>query len=686
MEQFVPGRICYLSIDGPAPLAKMLTQKARRMSKSKSKSKGMSTLQATPGCPFMTRLEKYLSYYTVRYLQQRRYQGISPDLKFVIDHSNNPGEGEGKIIENILQQASNIRGRPCAIISMDSDAILQAIALGMPNIHVVRKDGHGPGIIVSIDNFMHELEQIFPGESNRVRLDFSAICMFRGNDYLRGMAVGLERLWMGYLYTKLADREMEIRKTTYLIDADIKTFDLYFLRQLMMNSEKSSSMLQIPERRDIAKLFEPVETKMTFSAGKSEEQEVYGIQSDKESVEDIDSDSDASGSDSDEVLDTLEPGDKDEDEELRILDVKSYSVQKYLVGVLWNLEMYCSGRCPDISYVYDFQYAPPRRAISEFVTALENSEATRRLTPVATSKILESARSNQQYPHPLVCALVLIPSSTGAKYLPASVEQIHKNVDTSQRRYLTFDEMQHIDAKVKTTMDTQKHSKVQSDKIEAKLISELYLTRHPYIWTRIRVPYQDRAAAIMPQSPTVVLKNLALASKPEGNGKPFFDLQPQPDIICSFVKVSPSSQDSRDIVWAVHARQKTLASEGKHPAKVQLHWHRRQQRRGPPGRNNVPRRPTGNLPTTTTSSPHPHPPSSTSPMTQKKENQGTAATATPNSRAPRQPRTRQEGESLQKSCSENGGQTQKQTQSRPRGRNSRRGLGNIPPSAVVTEP
>jgi len=54
----------------------------------------MSTLQVTPGCPFMSRLEQYLNYYAVRYLQQRRSQGISPDLKFVIDHSNNPGEGE----------------------------------------------------------------------------------------------------------------------------------------------------------------------------------------------------------------------------------------------------------------------------------------------------------------------------------------------------------------------------------------------------------------------------------------------------------------------------------------------------------------------------------------------------------------------------------------------------------------
>lgn len=36
LSQFVPDRICYLSVDGPAPLAKLLTQKARRASKVQS--------------------------------------------------------------------------------------------------------------------------------------------------------------------------------------------------------------------------------------------------------------------------------------------------------------------------------------------------------------------------------------------------------------------------------------------------------------------------------------------------------------------------------------------------------------------------------------------------------------------------------------------------------------------------
>lgn len=42
----------------------------------------------------MTRIEHYLSYFAVRYMQQNVRRDGPPILKFVIDHSNNPGEGE----------------------------------------------------------------------------------------------------------------------------------------------------------------------------------------------------------------------------------------------------------------------------------------------------------------------------------------------------------------------------------------------------------------------------------------------------------------------------------------------------------------------------------------------------------------------------------------------------------------
>ncbi|KAG0213877.1 hypothetical protein BGX28_003301 [Mortierella sp. GBA30] len=304
LAQFIPDRICYLSVDGPAPLAKLLTQKTRRAAKSGEKhSNHMSTLQVTPGCPFMSRLEQYLSYYTVRYLQQRRSQGISPDLKFVIDHSNNPGEGESKIIENIVQQASNIRGRPCAIISMDSDAVLQAIALGMPNIYVVRKDSPvDPSVVISIDRYIRSLEELFPGESNQVRLDFCALCLFRGNDYLRGLVTGLDQLWKSYLYTKLVDPSIQQRgNLRFLIDAENKTFDLFFLKQLILNSYKHPDQLRLPPEIDVHQsqhrekphhrrhLQQQLnQTKAIMPTGTKAEQHEYENESDMESVADED--------------------------------------------------------------------------------------------------------------------------------------------------------------------------------------------------------------------------------------------------------------------------------------------------------------------------------------------------------------------------------------------------------------
>lgn len=287
---------------------------------------------------------------------------------------------------------------------MDSDAVLQAIALGMPNIHVVRKDGPSPGTVLSIDKFMHALEQTFPGESNRVRLDFCALCLFRGNDYLRGMSVGLEKLWKAYLYTRLVDPVIQSRKSKFLIETDFKTFDLVFLRQLMLNSEIHPSELEL--RIGQVGIAEPVVGGWVGRAVVVEKEDEYGLESDKESVggqSDGDDNIDAENSDSDSEPGVLESEDKEDEE----LDVKSYSVQKHLVGILWNLEMYCSGKCPDVAFVYEFQYAPPRRAITAYVTALAQTKGAQDLTPASTSKNLAPAKSDRQYLHPLVCALIV---------------------------------------------------------------------------------------------------------------------------------------------------------------------------------------------------------------------------------------------------------------------------------------
>ncbi|KAF9339977.1 hypothetical protein BGZ91_004032 [Linnemannia elongata] len=503
LSQFIPDRICYLSVDGPAPLAKLLTQKARRASKSGSgKPDHMSTLQVTPGCPFMLRLEQYLSYYTVRYLQHRRSQGISPDLKFVIDHSNNPGEGESKIIENVVQQAGNIRGRPCAILSMDSDAIIQAITLGMPNIFVVRKDSpQNPIVVISIDKFMRSLEGMFPGESNRTRLDFCALCLFRGNDYLRGLFVGLEKLWLAYLYTRLADPAIQARgPARYLIDATFKTFDLFFLKQLILNSYKDNNKLKIPDNL-ASQQAQPQQQQSLVVESETEasEQDEYGNASDMESAGGDDSSTDDDEDAGGDINATGSNSDIDEspDEE------KKYSVKDYLEGVLWNLEMYCSGVCPDVSFTYKFQTAPPRRAIVTYIDTVAQKKQYQTLSASSTKKLLGVVTSDKTYLHPLVCAMI--------------------------RTQCTVSD------------------KPQDIKV-AKELYGLYNTRSPFIWTRVRTVKTRTPKTETPQSPSVIIDALqaltissssssesnkpASASQQQQQGR-FVDLEYQQDIICT---------------------------------------------------------------------------------------------------------------------------------------------------------
>ncbi|KAG0064573.1 hypothetical protein BGZ89_009017 [Linnemannia elongata] len=606
LSQFIPDRICYLSVDGPAPLAKLLTQKARRASKSGSgKPDHMSTLQVTPGCPFMLRLEQYLSYYTVRYLQHRRSQGISPDLKFVIDHSNNPGEGESKIIENVVQQAGNIRGRPCAILSMDSDAIIQAITLGMPNIFVVRKDSpQNPIVVISIDKFMRSLEGMFPGESNRTRLDFCALCLFRGNDYLRGLFVGLEKLWLAYLYTRLADPAIQARgPARYLIDATFKTFDLFFLKQLILNSYKDNNKLKIPDNLAPQQAQpQQQQSPVVESETEASEQDEYGNASDMESAGGDDSSTDDDEDAGGDINATGSNSDIDEspDEE------KKYSVKDYLEGVLWNLEMYCSGVCPDVSFTYKFQTAPPRRAIVTYIDTVAQKKQYQTLSASSTKKLLGVVTSDKTYLHPLVCAMILLPIDRAVTYLPESMALVQSAIVPNDSRYLTHEEMMTIEDTVHGIIDVLSKSDKPQDIKVAKELYGLYNTRSPFIWTRVRTVKTRTPKTETPQSPSVIIDALqaltissssssesnkpASASQQQQQGR-FVDLEYQQDIICTSTRTPPSAaqvgQPNRVpgivVPWAADARQLDITAQGAKPSTPWMFFSLRQSRFGRPG-------------------------------------------------------------------------------------------------------
>ncbi|KAF9897584.1 hypothetical protein BX616_005319 [Lobosporangium transversale] len=513
---------------------------------------------------------------------------------------------------------------------MDSDAVLQAIALGLPNIYVVRQDAiFNPAIVVSIDKFMRILEEQFPGQSNRVRLDFCALCLFRGNDYLRGLAVRLEQLWKAYLFTKLIDPtiqglrtgiEAETGEHQFLIDAKFKTFDLLFLKQLILNSYKDPKKLQLspdPAQQDQTTLKSkrwprkqkprpdpestqpnqpsiPIITKKNAGLTSNVhvdivQDQVYGHDSDKESIDKSEGpENDVSDDDSGDIealrattnIDNYDAANEKEEEGVQeeeeekdeceeeeeeeedngnsskrflsddpiALKSPRSSVKKFLEGILWNLEMYCSGTCPDVSFRYEYHCAPPRRAVIAYIDSImdPSKDTYKDLVPSTTVRLLNVTRTAKKYLHPLVCGLILLPVDGGAAYLPQSIAAVHTQIVSVQSPdvHLSQDEMEAIDAKVKHLIEILQSSDKNQDAAIAQELADLYDTRSPYIWTRVRrLLNQHAKPTAMPHSPSFIIQQLQDPSITfdQTQTLQFSHLEFQPDIIRSLVKVPPKT-------------------------------------------------------------------------------------------------------------------------------------------------
>jgi 5'-3' exonuclease len=101
--------LVYLAIDGPAPRTKMEQQRQRRLKSSQEK-KHWDTNQITPGTPFMNELSKYL---------HKRCRELK--IQWIISDSNEPGEGEHKImhyIDTLSEKTINI------VYGLDADLLM----------------------------------------------------------------------------------------------------------------------------------------------------------------------------------------------------------------------------------------------------------------------------------------------------------------------------------------------------------------------------------------------------------------------------------------------------------------------------------------------------------------------------------------------------------------------------------
>ncbi len=219
-----PLKSLHLMVDGPAPIAKLVTQRERRKRKAKPgvDANEVDSALVTPGTPLMDHLMGALKYWACSVLAkdataQHQVGKVGADgaatshskLRIFLSTSNVPGEGEVKIIRDLRFQEAHVPGgADDSVLIVGGDADLVAMALCGPCTRIsIRKDfGGNKMTCIVLGSVKERLEAMFPGHSAEAARDFALIAFTRGNDYLPKLrGTNATRTWASYVNLKKAN-------------------------------------------------------------------------------------------------------------------------------------------------------------------------------------------------------------------------------------------------------------------------------------------------------------------------------------------------------------------------------------------------------------------------------------------------------------------------------------------------
>lgn len=268
-----PKELLYISIDGPAPRAKMSQQRQRRYKSISQKKKENSLRESngekyiktwdtnaiTPGTIFMKKLSDSIEQFIEGNNKYKK-------LCVILSDSNVYGEGEHKILKNIKEYKKK-NDEDCDIIyGLDADLIMLSLASQKNNIYLLREptninsdiDIEEPFLYLDIDclkyHFLDEIEErikdIELSEGGKIEFkinldnfirDYIFICYLLGNDFLPHIPSltikdgGINLLISIYL-------DILTEKKIYLTDND-KISSVFFKKLLERLSELEETFL-----------------------------------------------------------------------------------------------------------------------------------------------------------------------------------------------------------------------------------------------------------------------------------------------------------------------------------------------------------------------------------------------------------------------------------------------------------
>lgn len=259
IELVKPSEYILLSVDGVAPLAKINQQRSRRY-----KSYIMNTMinrikekyeipidiwdtnQISPGTPFMNKLMNDLT----KYIKKK-----SPELEREIELScsNEPGEGEHKILKQIKELDNN---KTKIIYGLDADLIMLSLSSGKNNIFLLRESIHfgkvekDKFLTLDIDLLKTKLYDEISTfiinnqlSSDTIIRDYLFICFLLGNDFLpHSPSLHIGEGSIDYLLECYGNTMSEFKNNQSLID-DNNNINITIFKKLLENISYEEDMM-----------------------------------------------------------------------------------------------------------------------------------------------------------------------------------------------------------------------------------------------------------------------------------------------------------------------------------------------------------------------------------------------------------------------------------------------------------
>jgi len=241
--------LVYIAIDGAAPRSKMEQQRQRRLKSLKEK-KIWDTNQITPGTTFMNNLSIFL---------QKKCKNLN--VKIIISDSNEPGEGEHKIMKKIDELSLNDIN---IVYGLDADLIMLSMIRKNNNIYLLRERSEY-NIEKCDDNYIYcnisllkkyliqSLNQTKLNISNNTLLyDYLFICFLIGNDFITNSpAINIRYNGLNNLIDVYIHLQKEYNGMFYLLTDDQKIhFDHFKIYIQKLASNETNYIQKIIEIRN----------------------------------------------------------------------------------------------------------------------------------------------------------------------------------------------------------------------------------------------------------------------------------------------------------------------------------------------------------------------------------------------------------------------------------------------------